>query len=86
MYKCCYLYNIFIYYFWLQQMKSKDSEVISSFQFEFYITFNTNVWLCSGDLHTVLRISSQQVLKVSSSSLHTQFTATSSGVQHKPVA
>jgi hypothetical protein len=35
-------------------MKSKDSEVISSFQFEFYIMFNTNIWSHSGDSHARL--------------------------------
>jgi hypothetical protein len=49
-------------------------------RFEFYITFNTNVWLCSGDLHTVLHITSWEVLKVTSSSLQACFTAMLNGV------
>jgi hypothetical protein len=42
-------------------MKSKDSKVVISFEFKFGINLNTNICLGSGDTHTSLRISLQEL-------------------------
>jgi hypothetical protein len=44
-----FTFNVFIYYFQLQWTKMG----YETFQSEFYIKFNTNVWSYNGDLHTV---------------------------------
>lgn len=67
-------------YIWLPKLTSlfntfncnEWKALTSSFQFEFYIMFNTNVWLHSKD--------SKNFFKIFSSSMYASFTVTSDGV------
>lgn len=56
-----------------------NAKIISSFHFEFYTMFNTNV-MCSGGSYTVPCISSQELVKVNYSNLCARFWATSNAV------
>lgn len=60
-----FMFRIFIYFNY-SEWKWK----ISSSQIEFLITFKTNFWSLRGDLNGYLHNSSQELFKVTSSTLH----------------